>query len=186
MSPKQQQEEAERRAAYIALTGLFGAIFVAFTSRLGRKHRTRLDLRPMDLALLGVSTYRLGRLAAYDKVLEPYRQPFAKTVPDETGAGDTVEPRGQGARRALGELISCPICAGTWIAAGLVYALHLAPGATRVFMTIMGSIGIGELLNALTEALSWSGQAARSEAGTTQAAPKRRLHARTEKARNGR
>lgn len=172
-----QQDQAERRAAYLALSGLFGAIFVAFTSRLGRRRRERLELRPIDLALLGVSTYRLGRLAAYDKVLEPYRQPFTKTVPDETGAGDTVEPRGRGARQALGELISCPICAGTWIAAGLVYGLHLAPGATRVFMTIMGSIGIGELLNALTEALSWSGQAARTEAGSTQRRASRRSSA---------
>lgn len=31
----------------------------------------------------------------------------------------------------------------------------------------MGTIGIGERLNALTEALGWTGQAARKEAGSS-------------------
>src|SRR5690606_4392915 len=107
-----------------------------------------LDLRPFDLAQLALATYRLGRLTSYDKVAETYREPFTETVPDPTGAGETVVPEGTGVRRALGELIACPICAGTWIAAALVYGLHLAPRPTRVFLAIMSSIGGAELLNA--------------------------------------
>jgi hypothetical protein len=66
-----------------------------------------------------------------------------------------------------GDLIACPICAGTWIAAALVYGLELAPRPTRVLMAIMSAIGLGELLNALTEMLSWTGQAAREQAGSS-------------------
>jgi hypothetical protein len=156
--------------AKLTLIGIFWSVFVAFVSRrpFSRKQQKELDLGPYELALLGVATYRLGRLAAFDKVAEPLRQPFTETVPDETGAGETVEPRGGGIQRALGELISCPICAGTWIAAALVYSLHLIPDPTRIFLTIMGSIGLAELLNALTEALSWTGQAARRLAGNHQ------------------
>lgn len=154
----------ERRVTYLTLTGLFLSLFAAFAMR-ARGRRGALDLRPFDLAMLGLATFRLGRLAAYDRVTEALRMPFATTAPDSSGAGKTVVPRGQGARRAIGELISCPICAGTWIAAALVYGLEIAPRPTRAFLAIMSAIGLAELLNALTEALAWGGQAARQEAG---------------------
>ena len=155
----------ERRATYIGLTGLFLSIFTAFALREEREDED-LNLRPFDLALLGFATFRLGRLAAYDKVTEWLREPFTETKPDPSGAGETVMPEGTGVRQALGELISCPTCAGTWIAAILVYGLNIAPRPTRVFLAIMSATGIGELLDASAEALSWSGQAARKESGS--------------------
>ena len=155
----------ERRAAYMSLTGLFLSLFAAFSLR-ERRQGEQLDLRPFDLALLGFATFRLGRLAAYDKVTEWLRAPFTETRPDESGAGETVEPKGKGARRAIGELLSCPICAGTWIAAALVYGLAIAPRPTRIFLAIMSSIGLAEVVNAATEALNWTGQAARKQAGS--------------------
>jgi hypothetical protein len=157
--------ERQRRAMYTTLIGLFLALFAAFSAR-ARRAGEHLELRPLDLVLLGFSTYRLGRLAAYDKVTEGLRQPFTETQPDAFGAGQTVVPRGTGARQALGELISCPICAGTWIAAGLVYGLGIAPRPTRAFLAIMSSSGIAELLNAATEALQWTGLAERKEVGS--------------------
>ncbi len=75
-------------------------------------------------------------------------------------------PRGTGARLALGELLTCPICAGTWISAGMVYALQLFPNAARTFMAIFSAIGIAEFLDAATEAFQWFGQVEREEAGT--------------------
>jgi len=94
-----------------------------------------------------------------------------KTLPPGTmravlkGAAMTVEARGEGVQRALGELISCPICSGTWIAAALVYGLNLFPGPGRILVTIMGAIGMGEVLHALTEQLSWSATLARKQVG---------------------
>jgi hypothetical protein len=130
-----------------------------------RRHRSRLALPLSDWALLVGATFRLGRLVAFDKIFDPVRAPWTVTTLDETGAGQSVEARGAGAQRAIGELISCPICAGTWISAGLVYALHLFPGPARLFMTIMSTMGIVEMLNALTEYLSWTGRFARTEVG---------------------
>ena len=156
------REEQQRRAAYLGLTGLFVGTFGVFS--LLRPKRS-FEPKPLDLVLLGLATFRLGRLAAYDAVVRPLREPFTETVPDPSGAGDTTEPEGRGARRAIGELISCPTCAGTWLAAGQVYALHLAPGPARVLITIMASVGLAELLDAAVEALGWSGLRARQEAG---------------------
>ena len=151
---------ASQRATYVALTGAFLGLFAAVT----RKGEDP-ELSPLDVVQLGLATYRLGRMVAYDKVFETYRAPFAETVPDPTGAGDTVEPKPDGPAEAIGELIVCPICVGTWIAAALVYGLELAPRPTRLMLSIMSSIGLGEVLNALTEALSWYGQNAREQAG---------------------
>jgi hypothetical protein len=78
----------------------------------------------------------------------------------------TVVPRGTGVRAAIGELICCPICAGTWVAAGLVYGLHFFPEMTRTFLAIMSSIGAAELFNAATEMMEWTGQLARELGGT--------------------
>jgi Protein of unknown function (DUF1360) len=154
-----------RRTTYAGLNGLFLALLAAFAHR-QRNQRDNMELRPFDLALLGLATLRLGRLVAYDKVFETWRLPVAETQPDESGAGDTVVPKGHGFQRALGELISCPICAGTWIAAVLVYGLRIAPHFTRALLAIMSAVGIAELLNGAVEVMEWNARAAREQVGS--------------------
>lgn len=163
--PRNHRAVKERRATYSILSGVFLTTFGAFALHQRRK-QAEFKLKPFELAQLAFASYRLGRMIAYDKVFETYRLPFAKTVPDPSGAGDTTAPRGTGARQALGELITCPICVGTWIAASLVYALQLFPNAGRAFLAIFSAIGIAEFLDAMTEALQWFGQVEREEAGT--------------------
>jgi hypothetical protein len=68
-------------------------------------------------------------------------------------------------QQSLGQLITCPICVGTWISAGLVYLLYLFPGPVHVFLYMTAAIGIAELLVALTEALCWTGQYGRVMSG---------------------
>ena len=162
MRPDQRPDQ-ENQATKWALMGLFLGTVAAFSTRALRRGQ-ELELRPLDLLLLGLSTYRAGHLVAYERVAQPLREPFTQTRPDASGAGETVVAEGTGARRALGELLSCPICVGTWVAAGLVYGLHLAPRPTRVFLAIMGTTGAAEVVSSLTEALAWSARAARKAA----------------------
>lgn len=163
--PSVSRATAGRRATYAALSSLF---FAAFAILAGRKSspEAKQELSPFDVVQLGFATYRLGRMVSYDRIFETYRLPFAETVPDGSGAGLTVEPKGDGAQRALGELISCPICIGTWIAAGLVFGLKFIPGPTRTLLNISSSIGMAELLNSASEALEWTAQSARECAGS--------------------
>ncbi len=123
----------------------------------------RLDW--LDLLLLSLATYRLGRLIAFDRVTEPLRAPFARTVRDVTGAGSTVIARGSGVQRAFGQLISCPICAGTWIAAGLVMFLYYFPAETRLFLFMAAAVGGADLIHNATEAFCWTGALNRARAG---------------------
>lgn len=158
-----QRARTEQRLAYVTLTGVLLALMAALGLRRQRKNAT-LQLR--DVTLLGLAAFRLGRLVSYDRVMEPLRSPFTQTVPDSTGAGESVEPKGTGWRRSAGELISCPICSGTWIAAALLYGLEFAPGPTRVLMAVMSAMGLSEMLDSLTEWLCWNAQAARKQVGS--------------------
>ncbi|MBN1220260.1 MAG: DUF1360 domain-containing protein [Anaerolineae bacterium] len=160
---KDRQAQVEQRLTYIALSSGFWIILAVFSLLTKGK---KLNLRSFDFVLLGFSTLRLGRLVAYDLVTQPYRAPFTETVPDQYGASETVVPKPSGWRRVIGELISCPVCAGTWAAAVMVYALQVIPRPTRIFMAIMGATGVAETLNALTEALNWGSESSRKKVGS--------------------
>ncbi len=154
--------EEDTKSSYALLTGLFNLVLALFCWRkrpeqLGRK----------DWSLLVLATFRMSRLVAYDNVMQTYRSPVVETVPHDSGAGETTQAKAgtTGTKRALGEMISCPICNGTWIAAGLVYGLHLAPRFTRTLMTIMSATGAVEIMQAAFEALQWNGELARHRTG---------------------
>lgn len=150
----------QTRATKLTLMSVFVAILGTFASRVIRRDEP-LPLKPFDLLLLGLSSFRMGRMIAFEGVAAPLREPFTETRDDASGAGLTVVARGDGARHVVGELMSCPICAGTWVAAALVYGLHLLPGPTRVLLAIMSTTGIAELCYSVTEALDWTARAAR-------------------------
>ncbi len=163
MNPEE-RESLERQATKLTLASVFLGVLMTFSARLARRGE-EVTIRPFDLLLLGLSTYRTGRLVAYERVAEPIRQPFTDVISDESGAGDTVVASGRGARWVIGELLSCPICIGTWVSAGLVCGLHVAPIPTRLYLAVMGTTGVAQLFHESTEALSWSARAARHQAG---------------------
>ncbi len=149
----------QRRATYLGLIGLFFGAFAAFSVR-EKAEGWVFKLKALDLATLGLATYRTGRVIAFDQVTEPLRASVTK--PSDGG----TELKGTGVQRALGELVSCPTCIGTWIAAGSVYGLRLAPAPTRAFLAFMAAGGVAELLDYATQALDKAGRAA--EARTKQ------------------
>lgn len=108
----------------------------------------------MDLVLLGLTTFRVGNILAYERIADPIREPFTTRITEPETGEETIAPRGHGIQRALGELFSCPICAGTWAAAGLVYGLHLFPRPTRAFMTVMSATGVAHIVKVALGALS--------------------------------
>lgn len=159
------EQERRERLTYMTLVGLFLGLLGLFVSREHERKRT-FEMSPRDLALLGLATYRGARIVAYDRVTEPIRAPVTETVPDEFDAGENVVAEGTGVRKAIGELVSCPTCVGTWLAAGLVYGMRLAPGPTRLFAAILGVSGLAELFSVSAETLTWTAQAARKQAGS--------------------
>lgn len=166
MSEPQENLRSSGSNTKIVLMLVFLGVYilvVLLTWLLGRLNS--FEVSPLDVILLSFATMRLGRMIAFDRICEPLRAPFTKVVPDRNGAGSIVVPRGSGAQRSMGELISCPTCAGTWVAAFFVYGLMILPAPTRVLIIAVGVIGIAELLHSATEALCWSGIYSRAKAG---------------------
>lgn len=164
MPASQSRKQREEYEMKLALIGLFLAFFAALAPRRGRAKEQ--PIHGLDVGMLGLAALRAGRLLSYDRVTEPVREPFTETEPDESGAGDTVVPQsGSAVRETLGQLISCPVCSGTWAAAAMAYFLRLAPVPGRFFLLIMSATGLAEVLNALIEALEWTGQAERKDVG---------------------
>jgi len=150
------------KAGYVALSGVFNVILAIFCWR-----RRPDQIGVKDWGLLALATFRLSRMVAYDKVMETYRAPVVETVPHDSGAGMTTQARSDatGFRKALGEMISCPVCNGTWISAALVYGMCIAPNLTRTLITIMAAVGASEVLQAVFEKVQWEGELARHQAG---------------------
>ncbi len=150
------------KASYVLLSGVFNLGLALFC---WRKRPDNISLK--DWFLLVLATFRMSRMLAYDTVMQTYRSPVVETVPHDSGAGETTQARSDvtGIKKALGEMISCPICNGTWIAAGLVYGLCLIPNYARTLITVMSAVGASEVLHAGFELVQWQGELARHKAG---------------------
>src|SRR5215207_4486709 len=120
---RDERDEQINRATKLTFMGIFLAGMAAFSAQVARRGDD-VKVQPYELLLLGLSTYRAGRMLAYERVTQPLRDPITETKPDSTGVGETVVAKGRGLQQAIGELASCPICIGTWVAAGMVYGPH--------------------------------------------------------------
>ncbi len=150
---QQQQRERARKEAeqpiggYAVLTGVFAGLCAAFAAWMHRSGR-ELPERPGagDLLLVTVATHKLSRLITKDRVTSALRRPFTR-YQDDAGQGEVEEEaRGQGLRRALGELLICPYCVGMWIAAGFTAALTVAPRPTRWIASALSALFGSDLL----------------------------------------
>ena len=127
--------EGERPlVGYAVLLGVYTATLTGVGLAVKRRSgRRALPERPslVDVALLGVATFRVTRTLAKDAVLSPMRAPFA-TFQGPAGPGEVMEaPRPGPVRHAVGELITCPFCLGQWVATAGIAGLALAPRTTR-------------------------------------------------------
>lgn len=109
---------------------------------LAASRRGVLPPRPAvaDLALLGVAAHKLSRLVATERVTAAIRAPFVEDCEDEA-------PVGQGLRRALGELLTCPYCLVPWCTLALGTGLAFAPRPTRYMCGLFSAMTLADLLH---------------------------------------
>jgi hypothetical protein len=140
-------KEERPLGAYAELVGLYHLAFVMFVAA-ARATRRPLPQRVSwgDILLVGVATFKMSRLVAKDLVVSPLRAPFSRFEGME-GEGEVKEkPRGTGRQLALGELLTCPFCMATWVAAFLAYGLVLAPHLTRFIASIFTAQSVADFL----------------------------------------
>jgi hypothetical protein len=109
------------------------------------------QLRPIEIVALGLATFKAARTLSRDKVTSFVREPFvAETAYD--GTGET--PTGEGMRRAVGELVTCTRCVGTWIAAGLASSMSVTPRFGKLLVWTLDAAAINDFLQAGFSALT--------------------------------
>jgi hypothetical protein len=137
--------------AYAGITGTFVcglAVAGALARLLDRDPR---DESALDLAVLGMATFKVARTITRDDVASFIREPF---VQDEAGHGKEHAVETGDLRQAIGELVTCSRCIGTWAAAGLSTTQILAPRFGRVLTWTLAAAGLNDWLQAGFTALT--------------------------------
>jgi hypothetical protein len=109
------------------------------------------DHDTLDLAVLSFATFKAARTISRDEVTSFLRDPFVEGVAHE-GGEDPLETGD--VRQAIGELVTCSRCIGTWVAAGLGTTQILAPRFGRVLTWTLAAAGLNDWLQAGFSALS--------------------------------
>ena len=116
--------------AYATITGVFVAglaLSGGLARLLGRNPREQTWL---DLATLSAATFKASRTIARDDVTSFLREPFVEGDPRDSEDEHPVQTGG--VEQAIGELVTCSRCVGTWAAAGLATTQVLAPRFGRL------------------------------------------------------
>src|SRR2546423_1755392 len=109
--------------SYAIIMGTFAGLLAA-AGALGRL----LDRDPqcqtaLDFAVLAAASFKAARTLSHDEVTSFIRQPFVRG--HAHGGGE--EPVSGGMEQAIGELVNCTRCIGTWVAARLAATRMLSP-----------------------------------------------------------
>jgi hypothetical protein len=139
-------EERPPYEAYAAILGGFAAL-LGGAGALGRAlDRNPQCQSPLDLVVLAAATFKAARTLSHDEVTSFIRQPFVR---GQAHSGEGEEPvRTGGFNQAMGELVTCSRCVGTWTAAGLASVQILAPRFGRLLTWSLGAAALNDFLQA--------------------------------------
>lgn len=145
-------------AAYGTIAGLFfgGLATVAALSRRSP------PATALELVALAAATFKASRALTRERVGSFVRQPFVEGNAD---TGEDERPAGTGFQRAVGELVTCPRCLGTWTAAGLASAQMLSPRFGRLVTWTLGASAANDFLQAAFTALCAKANRLQDETG---------------------
>ena len=105
----------------------------------------------LDFAVLSVASFKAARTLARDEVTSFIREPFVRGHAHEGGE----EPVETGdIHQALGELVTCSRCVGTWAAAALATTQVLAPRFGRLLTWSLAASAANDFLQGAFVALT--------------------------------
>jgi hypothetical protein len=132
--------------AYAAIVGTFLAGLGA-VSMLSRRSP---PAGALDLVALSVATFKASRTLSRERIASFVRQPF---VEGDADRGEDERPAGEGFQRVIGELVLCPRCVGTWVAAGPASSQMVAPRFGRALTWTLSAAAANDFLQAAFAAL---------------------------------
>jgi hypothetical protein len=105
----------------------------------------------LDLVVLGAATFKAARTISRDEVTSFLRDPF---VEGEAHEGDEEPLETGDLRQAIGELVTCTRCIGTWVAAGLTATQTISPRFGRMLTWSLAAAGANDFLQTSFAALT--------------------------------
>jgi hypothetical protein len=121
------------------------ALSVAVLSRYAASDLDEFDF--LDLALLGLGTFRLVHLITYDKIFAIVRDPFMDAK------GGRLRKASGGWRRLVCEFLACIWCTGMWSALLAVTVYLLGPWG-RFTVMVLAVAGLGSLLQVISKSIA--------------------------------
>ena len=135
----------------------YAAIMVTFAGGLAAAGAMARALRrdpqcntALDFVVLGAAAFKAAHTLSHDEVTSFVREPFVK---GHAHSGEDEEPVQGGMEQAIGELVTCSRCIGTWAAAGLAVMQILTPGFGRLLTWSLGAAAANDFLQAVFAAL---------------------------------
>jgi len=108
----------------------------------------------LDFAVLSAASFKAARTLSHDQVTSFLREPFVRGHAHD-GDEDPVDTGDL--QQAIGELVTCSRCVGTWAAAALATTQVLAPRFGRLLAWSLAAAGANDFLQAGFAALTRDG-----------------------------
>ena len=144
-------EERPPFGSYAAIMGSFAGGLLAAGTLARALHRDPRCHTPLDFAVLSAASFKAARTLSHDEVTSFVRQPFVR---GHAHRGEGEEPVEGGMEQAIGELVTCSRCIGTWVAAALASTQILAPRFGRLLTWSLGAAAANDFLQAGFSALA--------------------------------
>ena len=119
------------------------AVWVSLAAALVAGARARGSDDPIttkELIPLAAATFAVSKAVARERIGAWVREPFVET--------EDQKPKGNRIQRAVGELVTCTRCVGTWSALGVVGLRVLHPQAGRTVSTVLAASAGNDWLQA--------------------------------------
>jgi Protein of unknown function (DUF1360) len=137
--------------AYAAIAASFAGLLATAGALARLLDRDPQCQTALDFVVLAAATFKAARTLTHDRVASPIRAPF---VEGEADAEDEEPVREGGLQQAMGELVTCTRCVGTWAAAGLAATQVIAPRFGRLLTWSLGAAAANDFLQAGFTALT--------------------------------
>jgi hypothetical protein len=131
-------------AAYAAIMGTFAGGLVVAGAIARALDRDPQCHTALDFVVLSAASFKAARTLSHDEVTSFIREPFVR---GHAHSGDE-EPVEGGLEQAIGELVTCSRCAGTWVAAALAATQIVAPRFGRLLTWSLGAAAANDFLQA--------------------------------------
>jgi len=130
--------------AYAGIAGTFLAGVIGVSGLAAARKRPLQEFGAIDLTMLGLATFKASRIVARDRITSFVREPLVEGKAYDGADEQPVQDGGM--QQALGELVTCTRCIGTWAGAALASTQILTPRTGRLLTSVLAGGALNDFL----------------------------------------